>query len=492
MNQQLFKLKKSHLVMVPFLFGSSVVLAESLQVNWMDSSTNEDGFIIEKRLVENDDFQPVAFLPANTTKYVDSQVAANNTYCYRINSYNQAGQSPSNESCTFVNEAVEVTPPDVIDPETPVEPDATEDSTSPDYNYDQISISHEIITKPATIEIGDKELYSFKLDQTFNEGYSSNSLINSNFNIDSGKVYYSNSSFSFQSNAEELSNGYALMGFNSSNSLTFDLTGNGVKQVATLYMTAGVWSNNTSSVVINVGEKTEVIEISRGYSWESFTVDIEFDGTVPVTVTTDSDVGGYSGVMIAGLVLNEANTGATEEEEEEIEAVQYASIIDVERLSSKTIDVSDVKFMTSASITGNNDMSDATVEGYSFNGETWASQAGYDFINDGQSNIGYEGLTWDEANSMELKLKSADSQTNIASLYFSAGAWTANTSSIEVIINGESNLVELKSGYTWEYYKVDVEFEGELDVMIRPVGTIKKVAWLNGVSALKFVGVTLD
>ena len=62
----------------------------------------------------------------------------------------------------------------------------------------------------------------------------------------------------------------------------------------------------------------------------------------------------------------------------------------------------------------------------------------------------------------------------------------ASKSNATIIINGESEVIDLSSGFSWKYYKVEVEFEGELDIEIRPVGT------LSGYSAMKFAGLTLN
>jgi hypothetical protein len=357
--------------------------------------------------------------------------------------------------------------------------------SKPVYTYSDITISHEFINKPAVIEIGEKELHSFKSNENFNTDYSSNDIVNADFLINQGKVYYSNSAYSFQKNGVELSNGYASMAFNTTNNLSFDLLGNGTKQTATLYMQAGAWTSQASSVVVTVGDKTENIELPKGYAWTYFTVDIEFDGTTPVTITTDSDRSGYSAVMFAGIVLNEADV--IEAEAVEVEAVKYASLLDIDSKAEKVINITDVKFMTSAWQAGNDELSDATVSELSYTGKTKAYTSTYQFVNDnGQTYLGHESMSWSEDNGVKIQLQSGESQVNTVALYFAAGAWTKELASVEVIINGESEVIDLSSGFSWKYYKVEVEFEGELDIEIRPVGT------LSGYSAMKFAGLTLN
>jgi hypothetical protein len=488
MNHQSFGIKKSSLIIASILLGNSFATAGSLQVSWSDSSNNEDGFTVEKRLMEKDDFELISYLPADTTLYVDTNVVTDQTYCYRIASYNQAGKSTSDESCIEVNEADVESIDDAVTSNDPVSSDqytavdaTAESDVEPTYTYNDIAISHEFISKPAVIEIGDKELYSFKSNENYNADYSTNEVTNAGFVINQGKVSYSSNAYSFQKNGTELNNGYASMAFNSANHLSFDLIGDDAKQTATLYMQAGAWTSESSSIVVTVGNKTENIQLPKGYAWMYLSVQIEFDGTTPVTITTDSDRSGYSAVMFAGIVLNEATVI-----EEEEEVVQYASLLEIDSSAEKIVDITDVKFMTSAWQAGNDELSDATVSELSYTGKTKAYTSTYQFVNDnGQTYLGHESMSWSEDNGVKIQLQSGESQVNTVALYFAAGAWTKELASVEVIINGESEVIDLSSGFSWKYYKVEVEFEGELDIEIRPVGT------QSGYSGMKFAGLTL-
>ena len=189
--------------------------------------------------------------------------------------------------------------------------------------------------------------------------------------------------------------------------------------------------------------------------------------------------------MFAGIVLNNAITAV--EEVEAVEAVKYAALLSVDTKAGYTIDVADAEFMTHDMQSGNHDLTDAQVESISFSGKTYDVTKRYNFTDqNGNDFVGYKGMSWKEENGVALKLKSGESQVNVASLYFSAGAWTRETAAVEVVINGVSEIIELSSGYSWKYMQVDVEFEGELDIDIHPVGTI------GGYSAFNFAGVTLN
>ena len=66
----------------------------NVKVMWKDSSTNEEKFIIERSL-DNTSFSQIAVAPANTTIFVDSNIAPRRRYYYRVAAANAAGSSYS-------------------------------------------------------------------------------------------------------------------------------------------------------------------------------------------------------------------------------------------------------------------------------------------------------------------------------------------------------------------------------------------------------------
>ncbi len=70
---------------------------------WQDASTNEEEFRLERR-TESGDFVLIATLPANSTSYDDTSVAASTAYTYRASAANEDGTS------AYSNEAGTVTP----------------------------------------------------------------------------------------------------------------------------------------------------------------------------------------------------------------------------------------------------------------------------------------------------------------------------------------------------------------------------------------------
>ena len=74
--------------------------AASFQLTWSDNSQNENGFDIERRTGTTGGFSVLATLGPNETKYTDSNLLNNTTYCYRLRAFNSIGGSPySNEAC---------------------------------------------------------------------------------------------------------------------------------------------------------------------------------------------------------------------------------------------------------------------------------------------------------------------------------------------------------------------------------------------------------
>ena len=74
--------------------------AASLQLVWLDNSSDETGFHVERKLGTAGTYSVVATTGANVTSYADSSLADSTTYCYRVNAFNGAGNSPySPEAC---------------------------------------------------------------------------------------------------------------------------------------------------------------------------------------------------------------------------------------------------------------------------------------------------------------------------------------------------------------------------------------------------------
>ncbi len=85
--------------MNPVLAGN----AADIDLLWLDKSSNETGFELERSRVGVTGFVKIATLPTNTTFYTD-KVTTNGQFCYRIRAVNATGASAySNESCQTVS-----------------------------------------------------------------------------------------------------------------------------------------------------------------------------------------------------------------------------------------------------------------------------------------------------------------------------------------------------------------------------------------------------
>jgi len=463
-----------------FYMSLNSVYAASLHITWADSSSNEDGFYIEKRGLNENDSTIISTIAANTTSYTDDDVLMDETYCYRVIAFNPAGSSYSDESCM-----------EVVDYEDNTNDDDTgnnfvEIEETAQYSDDtySVALSHEFISKPVEIDVSEQGLYSFYNESHYNEDNSDATVSSVVFDINSGNSKSRESSyFIFSDEQSVLSNGYVNMAFNTANSVNFTMQSNGTTQIAHIYLQAGVWSSTAASVEVIVGDQTETITLQKGYSWQYMVVDINFEGTVPVTITTDSDHSGYSSLMIAGIVFDEIETAEPVIEE----VIQYASLMDVQTDNGTNIDVSNNKFITHQLEVVNSSYSDATLSSLSYIGTTKSRTSRYTFTNqDVQTYKGYQSMSWNPDNGIVLSLNSGEQQVNLASIYLTAGAWSHEPASIELLINGESEIITLSSGFSWKNYKIDIEFEGELNVEIRPIDTF------SGYSTLMFAGVTLD
>ena len=74
--------------------------AAHLALAWEDTAFNELGFIVERRSSTQATFEAVATLPGDTTSYLDQNLPAGSSYCYRVSAYNNAGTSGyTNDAC---------------------------------------------------------------------------------------------------------------------------------------------------------------------------------------------------------------------------------------------------------------------------------------------------------------------------------------------------------------------------------------------------------
>jgi hypothetical protein len=73
------------------------VFSSTVNVSWTDQSNNETGSKIERRVGTSDSFTQIATVGANVTTYVNSGLARNTRYVYRMRAYNSVGNSAYSE-----------------------------------------------------------------------------------------------------------------------------------------------------------------------------------------------------------------------------------------------------------------------------------------------------------------------------------------------------------------------------------------------------------
>ncbi len=69
-----------------------------IQLDWTDVAADEDEYVIERSDLDNQNFNEIAVLPANSQTYTDTSIPADSRYYYRVRARNAKGISnPSNE-----------------------------------------------------------------------------------------------------------------------------------------------------------------------------------------------------------------------------------------------------------------------------------------------------------------------------------------------------------------------------------------------------------
>ena len=77
--------------------GKSRAPGDNVTLAWEDQSSNEQGFEIERKTGPEGDYLQIATVPANVTRYTDTNLGKGKTYYYRIRAFNSHGHSPYTE-----------------------------------------------------------------------------------------------------------------------------------------------------------------------------------------------------------------------------------------------------------------------------------------------------------------------------------------------------------------------------------------------------------
>jgi hypothetical protein len=84
----------------PSLLNSTPISNTQINLSWTDNSSNEDGFKIERKATASGTYSEIAQVGPNTATYNSTSLSGGIQYCYRVRSYNTAGNSIyTNESC---------------------------------------------------------------------------------------------------------------------------------------------------------------------------------------------------------------------------------------------------------------------------------------------------------------------------------------------------------------------------------------------------------
>jgi len=96
----------------PVSLAATAASSTQINLNWTDSSANEDGFRVERcQGAGCTNFVQIAELLANATAYADAALAAGTAYTYRVRAYNSVGNSTYSNTVSATTQAPSLTPP---------------------------------------------------------------------------------------------------------------------------------------------------------------------------------------------------------------------------------------------------------------------------------------------------------------------------------------------------------------------------------------------
>ncbi len=84
--------------MSPSSLNATLASSTKINLSWTDNSTDEEGFMIERKSGSGS-YGSIGSTSSNLTTFIDGNISTNSTYTYRVYSYNSAGNS-----YTYTNE----------------------------------------------------------------------------------------------------------------------------------------------------------------------------------------------------------------------------------------------------------------------------------------------------------------------------------------------------------------------------------------------------
>jgi titin len=72
---------------------ATAISSSRIDLGWIDNSTNETGFKVERGASSSGPFSHIATVGANVMSYTNTGLNRNTMYYYRVRAYNEAGDS---------------------------------------------------------------------------------------------------------------------------------------------------------------------------------------------------------------------------------------------------------------------------------------------------------------------------------------------------------------------------------------------------------------
>ena len=85
--------------------GASIV-----QLDWIDNSSAENGFKVQRRVLDTDSWSTIVILPPNTEEYFDQGLSPNTTYRYRVGAFTSNSEAYSSE-VVVTTKRMDISPP---------------------------------------------------------------------------------------------------------------------------------------------------------------------------------------------------------------------------------------------------------------------------------------------------------------------------------------------------------------------------------------------
>ena len=120
---------------------ATALLSSQIRITWIDTSSNETGFKIERKAPNQPAFSYWTTVIANTTTYTNTGLTASTSYAYRVYAFSSTGNSAYSNEASAATLPITPNPSPTPTPTPPTVPAAPTNLTATPASYSQVTLT---------------------------------------------------------------------------------------------------------------------------------------------------------------------------------------------------------------------------------------------------------------------------------------------------------------------------------------------------------------